>query len=66
LAVLYDFATHALIRDMPYASRSSQSPDLQTILTARLTFNSHRRLRTEKESKLFDHTWVLPDIEKVK
>ena len=28
--VLYDFATHALIRDMPYASRSSQSPGLQT------------------------------------
>ena len=29
-AVLYDFATHALIRNMPYASRSSQSPGLQT------------------------------------
>ncbi len=29
-AVLYDFATHALIRDMPCASRSSQSPGLQT------------------------------------
>ena len=28
--VLYDFATHALIRDMPHASRSSQSPGLQT------------------------------------
>ena len=28
--VLYDFATHALIRDMPYGSRSSQSPGLQT------------------------------------
>lgn len=27
---LYDFATHALIRDMAYASRSSQSPGLQT------------------------------------
>lgn len=29
-AVIYDFATDALIRDMPYASRSSQSPGLQT------------------------------------
>lgn len=29
-AVLYDFATHALIRDMPRASRSSQSPGLIT------------------------------------
>lgn len=29
-AVLYDFATHALIRDMPHASRSSQSPGLKT------------------------------------
>jgi len=29
-AVLYDFATHALIRDVPFASRSSQSPSLQT------------------------------------
>jgi hypothetical protein len=28
-AVLYDFATHALIRDMPYGSRSLQSPGLQ-------------------------------------
>ncbi len=28
--VLYDFATHALIRDVPWASRSSQSPGLQT------------------------------------
>lgn len=29
-AVLYDFATHALIRDMASASSSSQSPGLQT------------------------------------
>jgi hypothetical protein len=29
-AVLYDFATHALIRNMLYSSRSSQSPGLQT------------------------------------
>ena len=29
-AVLYDFATHALIRDVAWASRSSQSPGLQT------------------------------------
>lgn len=28
--VLYDFATHALIRDVGWASRSSQSPGLQT------------------------------------
>ena len=29
-AVLYDFTTHALIRNMPHASKSSQSPGLQT------------------------------------
>jgi hypothetical protein len=29
-AVLYDFATHALIREMSHASTSSQSPGLQT------------------------------------
>ena len=29
-AVLYDFATHALIRNVSHASKSSQSPDLQT------------------------------------
>ena len=28
-AVLYDFATHALIRNMPHGSKSSQSPGLQ-------------------------------------
>jgi hypothetical protein len=28
--VLYDFATHALIRNMPHASKSSQSPGLET------------------------------------
>ena len=28
-ATVYDRATHALIRDMPRASRSSQSPGLQ-------------------------------------
>ena len=28
--VVYDFATHALIRNMPHASRSSQSPGLET------------------------------------
>lgn len=28
--VLYDFATHALIRDMQWSSRSSLSPDLRT------------------------------------
>ena len=29
-AVLYDFAEHALIRNMPHPSCSSQSPGLQT------------------------------------
>ncbi len=29
-AVLYDFATHALIRDTAWSSRSSQTPGLQT------------------------------------
>jgi hypothetical protein len=27
--VLYDFATHALIRKMPWSSRSSLAPDLE-------------------------------------
>jgi hypothetical protein len=29
-ATIYDRATHALIRNMPRSSRSSQSPDLKT------------------------------------
>ena len=47
-AVLYDFATHALIRNMPHASRSSQSPGLQTNRTDRWTFTSLRKLLLER------------------
>jgi hypothetical protein len=87
-AVLYDFATHALIRDMPYASRSSQSPGLQTNTDGSVDVYFAPKPPDGKESNwiptdakarfealfrfygpdksLFDHTWVPPDIEKVK
>ena len=87
-AVLYDFATHALIRDMPYASRSSQSPGLQTNTDGSVDIYFAPKAPDGEESNwiptdakgrfealfrfygpdkpLFDHTWVLPDIEKVK
>jgi hypothetical protein len=87
-AVLYDFASHALIRDMPYASRSSQSPGLQTNTDGSVDVYFAPKAPDGKESNwiptdakgrfealfrfygpdksLFDHTWVLPDIEKVK
>jgi len=60
-AVLYDFATHALIRDMPYASRSSQADELAIQRFAgghkRLVENGVRRsnlLRSLTPIALFD------------
>ena len=45
-ATVYDRATHALIRDMPRSSRSSQSPGLaDRTPTVRSTSISGRRLR---------------------
>ncbi len=87
-AVLYDFATHALIREMPHASKSSQSPDLQTNADGSVDVYFAPKAPAGKESNwiptdakgrfealfrfygpekpLFDKTWVLPDIEKIK
>lgn len=87
-AVLYDFATHALIRDMPIASRSSQSPGLQTNADGSVDVYFAPKAPAGKESNwiptdakgrfealfrfygpekpLFEKTWILPDIEKVK
>jgi len=86
--VLYDFATHALIRRMPWSSRSSLEPDLQTNddgsvdvyfgpkAPAGLKSNwipTSTRGRFEAlfrfygpDKPLFDKSWVLPDIEKIR
>jgi len=87
-AVLYDFATHALIRNMPHPSCSSQSPGLQTNADGSVDLYFAPKAPDGKASNwiptdpkgrfealfrfygpdkpLFDKTWVLPDIEKVK
>lgn len=87
-AVLYDFASHALIRRMKHASRSSQSPGLQTNSDGSVDVYFAPKPPKGKESNwiptdpkgrfealfrfygpekpLFDKTWILPDIEKLK
>ena len=87
-AVLYDFATHALMRRMPHASRSSQSPGLQTNADGSVDVYFAPKAPEGKKSNwiptdpqgrfealfrfygpekpLFEKTWVLPDIEKVR
>ena len=55
-AVLYDFATHALIRNMPHASRSSQSPAPDQSPTARWMCTSAPKAPAGKESN-----WVPTD-----
>jgi hypothetical protein len=87
-AVLYDFATHALIRNMPHPSCTSQSPGLQTNADGSVDLYFAPKAPDGKASNwiptdpkgrfealfrfygpdkpLFDKTWVLPDIEKVK
>ena len=87
-ATAYDRQTHALIRDTPWSSRSSNTPGLQRkMLTVPSTSTSHPKLLPIKnrtgsppapaassvlfrfygpEKPLFDKTWVLPDIEKIK
>jgi hypothetical protein len=87
-AVLYDFATHALIRDMPHASKSSQSPGLETNADGSVDVYFAPTPPAGKEANwvptdangrfealfrfygpdkpLFERTWKLPDIEKVR
>jgi hypothetical protein len=55
-AVLYDFATHALIRDMPHASKSSQSPGLRTNADGSVDVYFAPQAPAGKES-----TWVPTD-----
>jgi hypothetical protein len=87
-ATAYDRATHALIRDTPYSSRSSKSPGIKqnadgstdlyfgpkapagkaenwVPTAAKGTFEVLFRFYGPEKS-LFDKSWVLPDLEKVK
>ena len=62
----YSYATHALIRDVPYGSRSSLTPDLRTN-----TDQSSRKVELifrlyGADKPLFDKTWVLPELEETK
>lgn len=87
-ATLYDRTTHALIREMPHAGRSSQSPGLQVNADGSVDLYFGPKVPSGKESNwtptdpngefeilfrfygplpsLFDKTWVLPDVERVK
>jgi hypothetical protein len=84
----YDRATHGLIRDTKWSSRSSQTPGLQRNADGSVDIYFASKAPKGKESNwiptdakgrfealfrfygpekpLFDKTWVLPDIEKVK
>ena len=84
----YDRATHALIRDMTWSSRSSQTQGLQKNADGSVDIYFASQPPDGKESNwvptsatgkfevlfrfygpekpLFEKTWVLPDIEKVK
>lgn len=87
-ATAYDRASHALIRDQKWSSRSSDTPDLQKNADGSVDVYFGPKAPAGKESNwvptspggqfevlfrlygpqkpLFDKTWVLPDIEKVK
>jgi hypothetical protein len=87
-ATLYDRDTHALIRKMSHAARSSQSQGLQVNKDGSVDLYFGPRAPAGKESNwtptdsgrgfeilfrfygplpsLFDKTWVLPDVERVK
>jgi hypothetical protein len=87
-ATAYDRATHALIRDMQWSSRSSLTPELQKNADGSVDVyfgpnapggkeSNWIPTRTEggfevlfrfygPEKPLFDKSWKLPDIEKVK
>jgi hypothetical protein len=61
---LYDRETHALIRNMPRASRSSQIPEMQRNADAGRGFEA--MFRAYAPTKVFfEKTWRLPDIERV-
>ncbi|MEU4811804.1 DUF1254 domain-containing protein [Nocardia fluminea] len=81
----YDRATHTLIRDMPWASRSSNTPNLHIGDDGSVELHFGPTPPTAGESnwiptpegrrfealfrfygptpQLYDHTWILPDIE---
>jgi hypothetical protein len=85
---LYDLKTHALIREMSHAARSSLSPGLQVNTDGSVDLYFGPKAPEGKESNwtptdpngefeilfrfygplqsLFDKTWVLPDVERVK
>ena len=87
-ATAYDRQTHALIRNMPRASRSSQIPEMQKNADGSVDLYFGPEAPEGKDANwvptdpdrefevmfrlyaptkaLFDKTWVLPDIEKVK
>jgi hypothetical protein len=87
-ATAYDRATHALIRNMPRASRSSQIPEMQKNADGSVDIFFGPAAPAGKETNwvptgparqfevmfrlyaptkaLFEKTWVLPDIERVK
>jgi hypothetical protein len=84
---LYDRVTHAFIRNMPFTSRSSQTPGLRKNSNGSVDLyfgpkapkgweanwaptNRTRRFEAMArfygpEPALFDHSWVLPDIERI-
>jgi hypothetical protein len=87
-ATVYDRATHGLIRNLPSASRSSQSPGLEKNADGSVDIYFGPRAPTGKESNwvptkadgrfevlfrfygpekpLFDKTWKLSDVEKIR
>ena len=84
---LYDRNTHAFIREMPFTSRSSQTPGLQVNGDGSvdlfvgpkaqekwganwLPTQAGRRFEAMArfygpQPALFDHSWVLPDLERI-
>jgi len=86
--VLYEFATHALVRDTLRSSRSSQSPELATNTDGSVDVYFGPLAPPDKESNwtptraggrfealvrfygptkpLFDKTWGVPDIERIR
>ena len=87
-ATAYDRATHGLIRNLPWSSRSSNTPGLQKNADGSVDIYFGPKAPAGKESNwvptsaegkfevlfrfygpekpLFDKTWKLPDIEKVR
>ena len=87
-ATAYDRATHALIRDLPWSSRASNTPGLTKNADGSVDVYFGAKVPAGKESNwvptkaggqfevlfrlygpekpLFEKTWKLPDIERVK